>query len=57
MWLTHAHTPAWPDDDSYYTLHVEDDVQGIYVNECTWNAQVYTDHMIHEMNIMNSNDS
>jgi len=57
MWLTHAHTPAWPDDDSYYTLHVEDGVQGIYVNKCTWNAQVYTDHMIHEMNIMNSNDS
>jgi len=31
--------------NNYYALHVEDNVQGI------WNAQLSTDHMIHEMSI------
>jgi len=32
---THTHTLAQQDDDNYYTLHVEDDVQGIDINGCT----------------------
>ena len=32
----HAHTHTSPtDDDNYHTLHVEDDVQGIDINDCT----------------------
>ena len=41
---------------NYYIGHVEDEVQGININECTSKSQeciaISTDHVIHEMSLI-----